>query len=269
VADALLVVRDLHAWYGESHILHGVTFDVRAGEVVTLLGRNGAGKTTTLKSIMGMVDRRNGSIRFSRAIEGSARGEAPLTSDFYRATEGSARGAEPPLTSDSHELIHLPANRIARLGIAFCPEERGIFASLNVEENLLLPPVVRPGGLGVDAIFGLFPNLKERLRSQGTKLSGGEQQMLAIGRILRTGARLLLLDEPTEGLAPVVVKHIGATIRRLKAEGFTILLVEQNFRFAATVADRHCVMEHGRVVDVIPNAELDRSAAKLHEYLGV
>jgi branched-chain amino acid transport system ATP-binding protein len=231
---ALLVVRDLQAWYGESHILHGVTFDVRAGEVVTLLGRNGAGKTTTLKSIMGMVDRRHGSIRLEK-----------------------------------DELIHLPANRIARLGIAFCPEERGIFASLNVEENLLLPPVVRPGGLGVDAIFGLFPNLKERLRSQGTKLSGGEQQMLAIGRILRTGARLLLLDEPTEGLAPVVVKHIGATIRRLKAEGFTILLVEQNFRFAATVADRHCVMEHGRVVDVIPNAELDRSAAKLHEYLGV
>jgi branched-chain amino acid transport system ATP-binding protein len=230
----LLSVRDLHAWYGESHILHGVTFDVRAGEVVTLLGRNGAGKTTTLKSIMGIVTRRRGSVTFA-----------------------------------GHELIGLPSNRIARLGLAFCPEERGIFASLNVEENLLLPPQVRPGGLSVDAIYELFPNLKERRRSQGTKLSGGEQQMLAIGRILRTGARLLLLDEPTEGLAPVIVQHIGATIRRLKSDGFTILLVEQNFRFAATVADRHYVMEHGRVVDLIPNAELDVHMSKLHDYLGV
>jgi branched-chain amino acid transport system ATP-binding protein len=231
---ALLEVRDLHAWYGESHVLHGVDFEVRGGEVVTLLGRNGAGKTTTLKSIMGMVPRRAGSIRYA----------------------GS-------------ELTVLPSNRIARLGIAICPEERGIFASLNVEENLLLPPVVRAGGLGVDSIFGLFPNLQERLRSQGTKLSGGEQQMLAIARILRTGARFLLLDEPTEGLAPVIVQQIGATIRRLKAEGFTILLVEQNFRFAATVADRHYVMERGRVVDMIANAALDASMDKLHEYLGV
>jgi branched-chain amino acid transport system ATP-binding protein len=231
---ALLEVRDLHAWYGESHVLHGVDFEVRRGEVVTLLGRNGAGKTTTLKSIMGMMPRRAGSIRY----------------------EGG-------------ELIALPSNRIARLGIAICPEERGIFASLNVEENLLLPPVVRAGGLGVDSIFGLFPNLQERLRSQGTKLSGGEQQMLAIARILRTGARFLLLDEPTEGLAPVIVQQIGATIRRLKAEGFTILLVEQNFRFAATVADRHYVMERGRVVDLIANTDLDASMDKLHEYLGV
>jgi branched-chain amino acid transport system ATP-binding protein len=230
----LLEVRDLNAWYGESHILHGVAFEVRGGEVVTLLGRNGAGKTTTLKSIMGMVPRREGSVRFS-----------------------------------GEELIHRPSNVIARLGIAFCPEERGIFASLNVEENLLLPPEVRPGGLPAATIFTLFPNLKERLKSQGTKLSGGEQQMLAIGRILRTGARLLLLDEPTEGLAPVIVQQIGATIRRLKADGFTILLVEQNFRFAATLADRHYVMERGRVVDLIPNAQLEASMPKLHEYLGV
>jgi branched-chain amino acid transport system ATP-binding protein len=231
---ALLEVRDLHAWYGESHVLHGVDFEVRGGEVVTLLGRNGAGKTTTLKSVMGMVQSRRGSIHF-----------------------------------DGRELITLPSNRIARLGLAFCPEERGIFASLNVEENLLLPPEVRPGGLPVEAVFGLFPNLKERLKSQGTKLSGGEQQMLAIGRILRTGARLLLLDEPTEGLAPVIVQQIGATIRRLKAEGFTILLVEQNFRFAATLADRHYVMERGRVVDLIPNEALEASMGRLHEYLGV
>jgi branched-chain amino acid transport system ATP-binding protein len=230
----LLGVRGLHAWYGESHILHGVDFDVHAGEVVTLLGRNGAGKTTTLKSVMGIVTRRRGSVTFA-----------------------------------GQQLIGLPSNRIARLGLAFCPEERGIFASLNVEENLLLPPQVRPGGLSMDAIYALFPNLKERRRSQGTKLSGGEQQMLAIGRILRTGARLLLLDEPTEGLAPVIVQHIGATIRRLKADGFTILLVEQNFRFAATVADRHYVMEHGRVVDQIPNAELHAHMTKLHDYLGV
>jgi branched-chain amino acid transport system ATP-binding protein len=230
----LLAVRGLHAWYGESHVLHGVDFEIRPGEMVTLLGRNGAGKTTTLKSIMGMVARRQGSVRY-----------------------------------EGRELVGLPSNRIARLGIAFCPEERGIFASLDVQENLLLPPPVAPGGLGVDAIFGLFPNLRARLRSQGTTLSGGEQQMLAIGRILRTGARLLLLDEPTEGLAPVIVQQIGATIRRLKAEGFTILLVEQNFRFAATVADRHYVMEHGRVVDMVPKAELESSMDKLHEYLGV
>ena len=233
-AAPLLAVRDLNAWYGESHVLHGVTFDVTAGEVVTLLGRNGAGKTTTLKSIMGVVPRREGSIAF-----------------------------------EGRDTIRLASNRIARLGVAWCPEERGIFASLNVEENLMLPPQVRPGGLSLDQIYELFPNLRERLASQGTKLSGGEQQMLAIGRILRTGARLLLLDEPTEGLAPVIVQQIGRTIAKLKAQGFTILLVEQNFRFAATVADRHYVMDHGRVVDMIPNAELDANMAKLHDYLGV
>jgi len=232
--EPLLQVKGLNAWYGESHILHGVDFEVGRGEVVTLLGRNGAGKTTTLKSVMGMVGRREGSIAF----------------------EGGKIGA-------------LPSNQVARLGIAFCPEERGIFASLNVRENLLLPPRVREGGLAEAQIFELFPNLKERLASQGTKLSGGEQQMLAIGRILRTGARLLLLDEPTEGLAPVIVQHIGRTLSRLKQEGFTILLVEQNFRFAATVADRHYVMESGRVVDVIPNAGLEAAMPKLHEYLGV
>jgi len=230
----LLSVAGLQAWYGESHILHGVDFEVRLGEVVTLLGRNGAGKTTTLKSIMGMVARREGSVRF----------------------EGT-------------ETISLASDRIARLGLAFCPEERGIFASLDVEENLLLPPEVRRGGFALSQVFGLFPNLKERLSSQGTKLSGGEQQMLAIGRILRTGARLLLLDEPTEGLAPVIVQQISRTISRLKAEGFTILLVEQNFRFASRVADRHYVMENGRIVDMIPNAELESSIAKVHEYLGV
>jgi len=236
-ADAgapLLSVRGLNAWYGESHVLHGVDFDVAAGEVVTLLGRNGAGKTTTLKSIMGVVPRRAGSITF-----------------------------------EGREIVGLASNRIARQGIAWCPEERGIFASLDVEENLLLPPAVRAGGLTVPQIFELFPNLKERLASQGTKLSGGEQQMLAIGRILRTGARLLLLDEPTEGLAPVIVQQIGHTIGRLKKQGFTILLVEQNFRFAATVADRHYVMDHGRVVDMIPNTELDANMEKLHNYLGV
>ena len=234
MSETLLQVSDLHAWYGESHVLHGVDFAVEAGKVVTLLGRNGAGKTTTLKSVMGMVPRRRGSVRF--------RGE---------------------------ELIARSSNLIARRGLAFCPEERGIFASLTVEENMRLPPVVQPGGLGTDAIYELFPNLRERRRSAGTKLSGGEQQMLAIGRILRTGARLLLLDEPTEGLAPVIVRQIRATIRRLKADGFTILLVEQNFRFASTVADRHYVMERGRVVDMIENAELERHTAKLHDYLGV
>ncbi len=233
-AKPLLAVRGLNAWYGESHILHGVEFDVAAGEVVTLLGRNGAGKTTTMKSIMGIVGRREGSV----LLEGA-------------------------------ETIRLASNKIACLGIALCPEERGIFSSLNVEENLLLPPKVRDGGLSVEQIFQLFPNLRERLSSQGTKLSGGEQQMLAIGRILRTGARLLLLDEPTEGLAPVIVQHIGRTLAQLKTQGFTILLVEQNFHFAATVADRHYVMENGRVVDMIPNAQLDANMAKLHEYLGV
>jgi branched-chain amino acid transport system ATP-binding protein len=230
----LLSVDGLQAWYGESHVLHGVTFDVRAGEVVTLLGRNGAGKTTTLKAIMGIVGQRTGSVRY-----------------------------------EDRELIGLTSDRIARLGLAFCPEERGIFASLNVEENLLLPPIVRPGGLPLDKIFELFPNLKERLGSQGTKLSGGEQQMLAIGRILRTGARFLLLDEPTEGIAPVIVQQIGAVIRRLKADGFTILLVEQSLRFATEVADRHYVLERGRVVDMVPNTELESNMDKLHSYLGV
>src|SRR5438270_2191710 len=230
----LLSVADLHAWYGESHILHGMSFTVGEGEVVTLLGRNGAGKTTTLRAIMGIVGQRRGSIAFA-----------------------------------GQELIARPSNRIAKAGIAYCPEERGIFASLSVEENLLLPPVVRAGGMSVDEIYKLFPNLSERKRSQGTKLSGGEQQMLAIGRILRTGARLLLLDEPTEGLAPVIVQQIGAVIGTLKQKGFTILLVEQNFRFASTIADRHYIVEHGRVIDAIRNAELPRHIDKLHEYLGV
>ena len=233
-ATPLLAVRGLEAWYGESHILHGVDITVGEGEVVTLLGRNGAGKTTTMKSVMGMVAQRRGSVSF-----------------------------------EGQETISWPSNRIARAGIALCPEERGIFASLDVQENLLLPPVVRPGGLPVAEIFTLFPNLKERLHSQGTKLSGGEQQMLAIGRILRTGARLLLLDEPTEGLAPVIIQQIGHTIRKLKDAGFTILLVEQNFRFASTVADRHYVMERGRVVDMFANTDLGSNLDKLHAYLGV
>jgi branched-chain amino acid transport system ATP-binding protein len=231
---ASLAVRGLNAWYGESHILHGVDFDVGEGEVVTLLGRNGAGKTTTLKSIMGVVPRRAGSVTF-----------------------------------EGVETIGMPSNRIARRGIAWCPEERGIFASLDVVENLMLPPKVRDGGLTLDEIYTLFPNLRERGASQGTRLSGGEQQMLAIGRILRTGARFLMLDEPTEGLAPVIVQQIGDTIRALKGRRFTILLVEQNFRFAASVADRHYVMEHGRVVDMIANADLAANTDKLHRYLGV
>jgi branched-chain amino acid transport system ATP-binding protein len=230
----ILSVQNLEAWYGESHILHGVNFDVNPGEVVTLLGRNGAGKTTTLKSVMGIIGKRSGSVRF-----------------------------------DGKEIIRASSDRIARSGIAFCPEERGIFASLDVRENLLLPPTVRNGGLTLDQIFELFPNLKERLGSQGTKLSGGEQQMLAIGRILRTGARFLMLDEPTEGLAPVIIQQIGQTIRRLKSEGFTILLVEQNFRFAATVADRYYIVEHGKIIDGFANAELQANMDKLHTYLGV
>jgi branched-chain amino acid transport system ATP-binding protein len=230
----ILSVQNLEAWYGESHILHGVNFDVNPGEVVTLLGRNGAGKTTTLKSVMGIIGKRSGSVRF-----------------------------------DGKEIIRASSDRIARSGIAFCPEERGIFASLDVRENLLLPPTVRNGGLTLDQIFELFPNLKERLGSQGTKLSGGEQQMLAIGRILRTGARFLMLDEPTEGLAPVIIQQIGQTIRRLKNEGFTILLVEQNFRFAATVADRYYIVEHGKIIDGFANAELQANMDKLHTYLGV
>ncbi len=232
--DPMLAVKDLESWYGESHILHGVTFQVHAGEVVTLLGRNGVGKTTTLKSIMGIVRQRKGSVRF-----------------------------------DGRETIGLQSDVIARRGLAFCPEERGIFASLDVRENLLLPPQVRPGGLDLERIFALFPNLRERLTSQGTKLSGGEQQMLAIGRILRTGARLLLLDEPTEGLAPVIIQQIGHTIGALKAQGFTVLLVEQNFHFAAAVADRHYVMEHGRIVDEFSTPALKANMDKVHDYLGV
>jgi len=231
----LLSVKNLQAWYGESHILHGVDFDVFPGEVVTLLGRNGAGKSTTMKSVMGLVGKRTGSVTF-----------------------------------EGEELISQPARKIARAGIALCPEERGIFASLSVEENLMLPPQIRAGGLSREAIFELFPNLKERLgSSQGTKLSGGEQQMLAIARILRTGARLLLLDEPTEGLAPVIIQQIGKTIQALKERKFTILLVEQNFRFASTVADRYYVMEHGRIIDKFANSELDANVGKLHDYLGV
>jgi branched-chain amino acid transport system ATP-binding protein len=231
---ALLEVAELNAWYGESHVLQGVGFEVGEGELVTLLGRNGAGKTTILKSIMGIVGRRRGSVRFA-----------------------------------GNEMIGLASNVIARLGVAYCPEERGIFASLDVEENLMLPPTVKPGGMSVDEIYSIFPNLAQRRRSPGTKLSGGEQQMLAIGRILRTGANLLLLDEPTEGLAPVIVQQIGTVLQTLKAKGFTILLVEQNFHFAATIADRHYVVQNGRVVDMIANADLDRHLDRLHEYLGV
>jgi branched-chain amino acid transport system ATP-binding protein len=234
-APMQLAVSGLQAWYGESHILHGVDFDVRRGEVVTLLGRNGAGKTTTLKSIMGIVGKRKGSARF-----------------------------------EGKETVGLASDRIARMGVAICPEERGIFASLSVRENLMLPPRIAPtGGLELERIFTLFPNLKERLNSSGGKLSGGEQQMLAIARILRTGARFLMLDEPTEGLAPVIIEQIGRTIAELKREGFTILLVEQNFRFASTVADRYYVMEHGQIIDAFANSELAANMDKLHEYLGV
>jgi len=236
MADArpYLALDDVHAFYGESQALHGATLSVERGEVATLIGRNGAGKTTTLRAIMGLLSKRTGKIEF-----------------------------------DGHNLLALKSHQIARLGIAYCPEERGIFASLSVQENLLLPPVVRSGGMGIPDIYALFPNLRERASSQGTKLSGGEQQMLAIARILRTGATMLLLDEPTEGLAPTLDEQIGVAIARLKAAGFTILLVEQNFRFAASVADRHYVMESGRVVDCVPAADLDHSASRLLAYLGV
>jgi len=230
----LLAVKDLHAWYGESHILHGMSFEVPKGEVVTLLGRNGVGKTTTMRAIMGIIRQRKGSIRYA-----------------------------------GQETITWSSDRIAKLGIGYTPEERGIFSSLNVRENLLLPPVVKPGGLSLDEVHQLFPALEARSASQGTKLSGGEQQMLAIARILRTGADLLLLDEPTEGLAPVIVQHIGRILRTLKDKGFTILLVEQNFHFAATVADRHYVVEHGHVVDMIENDQLAANKNKLETYLGV
>ena len=234
MAETLLKVEGLQAWYGESHILHGVGFEIGRGELVTLLGRNGAGKTTTLKSVMGIVEKRTGSVTF-----------------------------------EGKETVGQPSDSIARLGLAYCPEERGIFSSLNVEENLMLPPMVRPGGMSLAEIYQLFPNLQERRRSQGTKLSGGEQQMLAIGRILRTGANLLLLDEPTEGLAPVIVQRIGEIIRQLKGRGFTILLVEQNFHFAATVADRHYIMEDGHVVDIMTAGDVKQNIGKLQAYLGV
>ncbi len=234
-AKVLLKVSDLQGWYGESHVLHGINFDVHQGEVVTLLGRNGAGKTSTLLAIMGILGKRTGSVTFAGT-----------------------------------EMIGMQPRHIARLGIALCPEERGIFSSLSVEENLMLPPRIAEGGLTIERIYDLFPNLHERrASSQGTKLSGGEQQMLAIARILRTGAKFLLLDEPTEGLAPVIVQQIGRTIAALKDEGFTIVLVEQNFRFAASVADRHYVVDQGKVVDMIPNDQLEQNTQKLHDYLGV
>jgi len=229
-----LRVAGLNAFYGESHILHGVDFSVNRGELVTLLGRNGAGRTTTLKSILGLVGRRTGSI----VVNGT-------------------------------ETLGLATHRIAHLGIGYCPEERGIFSSLSTEENLMLPPKVGEGGMSVDDIYEMFPNLKERRASQGTRLSGGEQQMLAMGRILRTGAQLLLLDEITEGLAPVIVQAMGRAIRKLKERGYTIILVEQNFRFAAPLADRHYVMEHGRIVELVRKEELAAKQDMLHEYLGV
>ena len=229
-----LRISDLQAFYGESHILHGVDLSVNRGEVVTLLGRNGAGRTTTLKAILGLVGRRTGSIMI-----------------------------------DGVEAINLPPHRIARLGIGFCPEERGIFASLTCEENLLLPPTIAAGGMSVEEIYALFPNLKERAASPGTRLSGGEQQMLAVARILRSGARLLLLDEISEGLAPVIVQVLARTIRMLREKGLTIIMVEQNFRFAAPLADRFYVMEHGRIVEGFTAAELQTKTAMLHEYLGI
>ena len=230
----MLNISDLHAWYGESHILHGVDLAVREGELVTLLGRNGAGRTTILKSIMGLVGRRTGSI----TVEGT-------------------------------ETVRMPTHRIAHLGLGYCPEERGIFSSLSVEENLMLPPVVKSGGMSVEEIYEMFSNLKERRSSIGTRLSGGEQQMLALARILRTGADLLLLDEITEGLAPVIVQSLGRLIRELKTKGFTIIMVEQNFRFAAPLADRHYVIEHGAIAEMITKDELTGSMERLNRYLGV
>ncbi|EAU39945.1 ABC-type branched-chain amino acid transport systems, ATPase component [Fulvimarina pelagi HTCC2506] len=234
MTDTLLQTKNLQAWYGESHILHGIEFSVPKGQIVTLLGRNGAGKTTTLRSIMGLVKNRTGSV----------------------VHEGT-------------ETIKLASNQIAKRGIAYCPEERGIFSSLNVKENLQLPPVIADGGMSEERVYELFPILKTRGNSQGTKLSGGEQQMLAIARILRTGAQLLLLDEPTEGLAPVIVQQIGEIIKRLKDEGFTILLVEQNFRFAERMGDVHYVIEHGEVVDRFERAEIANNREKITGYLGV
>ena len=230
----LLTVKNLNAWYGESHVLHGVDFEVRRGEVVSLLGRNGAGKSTTMKSIMGLVPRREGSIRIGEL-----------------------------------EAIALRPDRIARAGLGYCPEERGIFAGLSVTTNLMLPPQIAPGGLDLDTIYDLFPNLKDRGAAPGTRLSGGEQQMLAIARILRTGAKLLLLDEPAEGLAPVIVQQIGRTIRAIQERDFTVLLVEQNFHFATSLADRHFVLDHGRIVDMIERRNVQANMSKLQDYLGV
>ena len=234
MSQPLLQVRDLHAWYGESHILHGINFEIREGELVTLLGRNGAGRTSTIKAILGLTGRRTGSV-----------------------------------CVDGVETVNMPPNQVARLGVGYCPEERGIFSSLSCEENLLLPPKIGPNGMSLDEIYEMFPNLKERRHSQGTRLSGGEQQMLAMARILRSGARILLLDEITEGLAPVIVQTLGRVIRTLKAKGFTIVLVEQNFRFAAPLADRHYVVEHGRIVATVNKDELASQTAMLNEFLGV
>jgi branched-chain amino acid transport system ATP-binding protein len=234
MSQALLKVSNLDSWYGESHILHGVNFEIHEGELITLLGRNGAGRSTTIKSILGLTGRRTGSVQV-----------------------------------DGIETVGMQTNQIARLGLGYCPEERGIFSSLSCEENLMLPPKIGPHGLSVEEIYEMFPNLKERRHSQGTRLSGGEQQMLAMARILRSGARILLLDEITEGLAPVIVQTLGRVIRQLKAKGLTIILVEQNFRFAAPLADRHYVMEHGQIVATVHKNELDNKAQMLNEYLGV
>ena len=234
MSTPLLRVANLDSWYGESHILHGVNFEIHEGELITLLGRNGTGRSTTMKSILGLTGRRTGSVQI-----------------------------------DGVETIGMQTNQIARLGLGYCPEERGIFSSLSCEENLMLPPKIGPGGMSVEEIYEMFPNLKERRHSQGTRLSGGEQQMLAMARILRSGARILLLDEITEGLAPVIVQTLGRVIRQLKAKGLTIILVEQNFRFAAPLADRHYVMEHGQIVATVHKDELDNKAQMLNEYLGV
>jgi len=233
-APVLLKVHNMHAWYGESHILHGIDFEVREGELVTLLGRNGAGRTTTLKAILGLTGKRTGTIEVAGV-----------------------------------ETSHMQTNEIARLGLGYCPEERGIFSSLSCEENLMLPPSVGKGGMSVEEIYDMFPNLKERRNSPGTRLSGGEQQMLAMARILRTGAKLLLLDEITEGLAPVIVQTLGRVIRQLKAKGLTFILVEQNFRFAAPLADRHYVIEHGKIEAVVKKEELAEKTDMLNEFLGV
>jgi branched-chain amino acid transport system ATP-binding protein len=235
MSSEVLRIDNLQAWYGESHVLHGVNLTVHKGEVVTLLGRNGAGRTSTLKSVLGLVGRRSGSIKVNGI-----------------------------------ETVTWPTYKIAHLGVGYCPEERGIFSSLSVEENLMLPPEIAKGGMSIDEIYEMFPNLRERRKTaQGTKLSGGEQQMLAMARILRTGANLLLLDEITEGLAPVIVQTLGRVITKLKERGFTIVLVEQNFRFAAPLADRHYVMEHGKIAETFAAAELEAKTEMLHEYLGV